>query len=257
MKKDRRSLIEDLFRKQGEVKLHELEEIFPRYSSMTLRRDLKDLEEEGLIRRTRGGAIALSKLTLGNEDLYQERESYNTTSKIAIAKKAVDFFVTGSSIYIDAGSSLMYLIRELPDDHCSILTPGVNIALELLKKQHPVVTMIGGQLNRNTVAVAGINSMDFIRSINIDIAFMGSSGMTLDNGFTCGTYTDCGMKREVLARARKRIILMDSSKYGKSMTFTYAGIDEIDILITDKDFPQAIANILKEKGVSVIIANNS
>ena len=111
MKKDRRSLIADLFRKQGEVKLHELEEIFPRYSSMTLRRDLKDLEEEGLVRRTRGGAIALSKLTLGNEALYQERESYNTTSKIAIAKKAVEFFAAGSSIYIDAKTGRMECVR--------------------------------------------------------------------------------------------------------------------------------------------------
>ncbi|MBE5760047.1 MAG: DeoR/GlpR transcriptional regulator [Clostridiales bacterium] len=253
MKSDRREIIKDLFRRKGEVKLRELEEIFPNCSSMTLRRDIKELEDEGLVKRTRGGAIAMSSLMLVTEDMYQDRASFNTTAKLSIAKHAAQFFEPGCSMFIDAGSTLMYLTRELPDEYCSIMTSGVNIALELLKKKNPVVTMIGGQLNRNTISVAGINSMDFIRSINIDIAFMGSSAMTLESGFTCGTYTDCGVKREVITRARKRVVLMDSSKFGKSMTFTYANISDIDVFITDKGFPQDALEVIRKAGVEVIV----
>ena len=114
VKADRREEIKTIFRTKGEIKLKELEERFPDCSSMTLRRDIKYLEEQGLVRRTRGGAVAMSNIMLVTEDDYQKRAMYNTKKKIEIAKKAVKIFQRGCSIYVDAGSTMMFLAREIP-----------------------------------------------------------------------------------------------------------------------------------------------
>jgi len=248
MKTDRREEIKSMFRTQGEIKLKELEEKFPNCSSMTLRRDIKYLEEQGLVRRTRGGAVAMSNIMLVTEDDYQKRSMFNTKKKVEVAKKAVNIFQRGSSMYIDAGSTMMFLAREIPDEYCSILTSGVNIAMELMKKNIPIITMIGGEIDRTSMSVAGVNSSDFISSINIDIAFMATSGFTQNSGMTCGTYTECDIKRAVLRRARKKVVLIDSTKYGKNMPFTFANLEDIDIVVCDDELCDEAVALIKDSG---------
>ena len=252
MKEDRREIIKTMFRTKGEVKLKELEERFPECSSMTLRRDIISLEEDGLVKRTRGGAVAMNNIMLVTEDAYHKREISNTAGKQQIAKKAAKLFQQGCSVFIDAGSTMMYFAREVPDEYCSITTSGVNISLELMKKQYPIITLIGGQLNKSSFSVAGVNSAEYISQINIDIAYMASSGCTLSSGFTCGTYTECGIKKEVIKRARKKIVLMDSSKFGKNMPFTFADFSDVDIVITDDAIDPKIAGEIKNRGIELL-----
>ena len=252
VKADRREEIKTIFRTKGEIKLKELEERFPDCSSMTLRRDIKYLEEQGLVRRTRGGAVAMSNIMLVTEDDYQKRAMYNTKKKIEIAKKAVKIFQRGCSIYVDAGSTMMFLAREIPDEYCSIVTSGVNIAMELMKKSVPIITLIGGELNRNTMTVAGVESAQYISSINIDNDFMATSGFTQNSGMTCGTYTECGIKREVLKRARKKVVMMDSTKYGKNMPVTFANLEDIDIFVTDDDICEEAAKLITDSGAVLL-----
>ena len=252
MKEGRQEIIKELFRTKGEVKLRELEERFPECSSMTLRRDIISLEEQGLVKRTRGGAVAMSNIMIVTEDVYHKRASINTGKKIEIAKKAASLFTQGCSIFIDAGSTMMFFERELPDEYCSILTTGVNVALELMKKHNPIVTIVGGQLNKSSFAVTGINTGNMLDDMNIDVAFLASTGCTFDSGFTCGTYTDCELKRMMVHKARRTIILMDSTKFGRNMPFTFANIDDVDILVTDSDVPREIMEHLKDRGITVI-----
>ena len=209
MKEERREAIKELLRAQGEVKLKDLEEQFQDCSSMTLRRDLKYLEDHGYVKRTRGGAVAMRQLSPAVEDLYSERVLENVTEKNQIARKAQQFVSKGRSIYIDSGSTMMLFTREMADEHLTVLTSGVNIAMELLKKQRPQITLIGGQVNRSTISVSGISAASLIREVNIDTAFIAASGYSQSNGFTSGSYTECEVKREVLRRARQRIVLMD------------------------------------------------
>lgn len=249
---ERREIIKDILNSKGEVMLKELEKRFPDCSSMTLRRDLIYLEENGFVKRTRGGAVALSRLSMAAEDIYSRRALENTAAKQTIAKKAANFIENGRSLYIDSGTTMMLFAKEVPDDYVSILTSGPNIALELIKKSEPNVTLIGGQLNRNTLSVSGINATSFIANINIHTAFVSTSGFTLQNGFTSGTYTECELKRAVLQRASKVIMAMDSSKFGKSMTYTFGTLDDVDILITDDNLPEDVAQAAKKAGVTVI-----
>ncbi|MDL2236658.1 DeoR/GlpR family DNA-binding transcription regulator [Christensenellaceae bacterium OttesenSCG-928-K19] len=252
MKTERREGIKDLLRARGEVKLKDLEKSFPDCSSMTLRRDLKYLEDNGFVRRTRGGAVAMSRLSIAAEDIYSERTLENVAQKFAIAKKAQQFIERGRSIYIDSGTTMMLFTREMEDEYLSIMTSGVNIAMELIKKQKPSVTLVGGQVNRNTISVSGVNSCAFIREVNIDVAFMASSGFSMENGFTSGTYTECEIKKEVISRARRKIILMDSKKVDKIMPFTFARMEDIDILVSDDELEEEIVREAARKNVQLI-----
>ena len=124
--------------------------------------------------------------------------------------------------------------------------------MELMKKSVPIITLIGGELNRNSMSVAGVDSAEFISSINIDIAFMATSGFTQNSGMTCGTYTECGIKREVLKRARKKVVMMDSTKYGKNMPFTFANLEDIDVFVTDDDICEEAAKLITDSGAVLL-----
>lgn len=247
----RRETIKELLNDKGEVLLKELEVIFTDCSSMTLRRDLKHLEDTGFVKRTRGGAVALSRLSLTAEDMYSRRALMGTAAKKEIAQKAMQFVESGRSLYLDSGTTLMQFAKDVPDDYFAILTSGPNIALELIKNSKPNVTLIGGQLGRNTLSVSGVNANIFLSGMNIDTAFMATSGFSLQNGFTSGTYSECELKREVLKRASKVIMLMDSSKVGKSLPYTFGSLDDIDVLITDGVFEEDIIAAASAAGVTI------
>lgn len=237
---DRRSIIKEYIYKAGEVKVKDLEQMFPDVSNMTLRRDLSDLENKGYIIRTRGGAKSVHLLPSITEEVYSLRATVNLEGKEKIAKKAVEFIEPGRSIYIDSGTTMMCLARILPDENLSILTSGPNVSLEILKKSKPMVTMIGGQLSRNTISASGVGSLDFIKNVNIDTAFLATSGFSLSSGFTSGNFNEAQLKEAVIKKARKVILLMDYTKIDKNLTFTFAQLKDIDVLICDSALPQDI-----------------
>ncbi len=247
----RREAIKEILNTKGEVLLKDLEVLFSDCSTMTLRRDLIFLEQNGFVKRTRGGAVALSRLSMAAEDLYSRRILENTECKLEIAKKAVFYIENGRSVYLDSGTTIMLFAKEIPDDHISIITSGPNIALEIIKKSKPNVTLIGGQLNRNTISVSGENADIFLSEVNIDIAFMAASGFSLQNGFTSGTFSECELKQEVLKRASKSIMLMDSTKVGKSLPYTFCNLSDIDILISDDGLSGDVKKAVKKSGVII------
>ena len=246
----RRDVIKKLLDDRGEITLNELAEIFPDCSTMTLRRDIKYLEDNGLVKRTRGGAVALSQLSIAAEDVYSRRAVENTEDKTVIARKAAALLESGRSLYLDSGTTLMRFAKLIPDDYIAILTSGPNIALELIKKNRPNVMLLGGQLNRNTISVSGADANRFLSEVNIDIAFMASSGFSLQHGFTSGTQSECELKRAVLGMASRAIMLMDSSKVGKNLPYTFGTLEGIDVLVSDDKLPAEIVQAAKAAGVT-------
>jgi len=248
----RREKIKEYIQNKGDVLFNELEKLFPDVSGMTLRRDLSHLEKEGTIIRVRGGAKAISQISGIREDVYSLRAKENIEGKMKIAHKALKFLETGRSIYIDSGTTTMCLVKLLPDDNFSILTSGPNISLEVIKKSNPSVTLIGGCLSRNNVSTSGVHSLNFIKNINIDIAFMATSGFSLKGGFTCGDFNECELKKAVIKKAGKIILLMDSTKADKNMPYTFASLKDIDILICDQKLPEPILKAAEKNGVLVL-----
>ena len=230
---ERQQKIQTIISENGEAKLSELEQAFPDVSTMTLRRDLEKLETLGDVVRTRSGAKSIAYLSRLKEAQYSERENLNIPEKKIIAQKAYKLVEQGSSIFLDAGTTVTELSRLLANDKLFVITTAPNIALECAKNSEITVFMTGGQLSAGNLSLSGINALGFLDQINIDTAFMAASGFTWNSGFTCGNYDECQMKKRVIGKAGRVIMLLDSAKFGKSMPFTIAAPSDIDILVTD------------------------
>lgn len=252
MNMSRKSSISELIEKRGRISLDELIERFPEVSSMTLRRDLLKLEEEGIVFRVRGGAVAVHELSKKTEELFDKRHNQNVTAKKVIAQKAVKFIETEHSVFIDSGSTALYFVKELPDVNYYVVTNGVSIALELSRRSMPSITLIGGQLSTNNLATSGPTSKMYFEDINIDTAFISATALNEEHGFTCGSPSESEIKKLAIAKAKKRIMLLDSSKIGKSMPYTFAKLSNIDLIISDNNFPESYKKICENAGVTVI-----
>lgn len=248
----RRETIKQFVNEKGDVQFKELEQLFPDISTMTIRRDLAQLEKEGAIIRTWGGVKAVSRVTQNIEDIFSLRVNENIQAKTIIAQKAVEFVEAGRSIFLDSGTTTMSLAKIIPDRYFSILTTAPNIALEIIKKSNPTVALVGGQLSKNNLSLSGINSINFIKNFNIDIAFMTASGFSERNGFTIGNFDECELKKAVMRKAGKVILLMDVSKVDKNMPYTFASIKDIDILICDIKLNDSIQKLAEKHGVKVL-----
>ncbi len=252
MKNQRREILKEYIQKNGEAHLKALEDLFPEVSSMTLRRDLDYLEEKGFILRIRGGAKAVNRLPGAKEDVFSQRAMEQTDAKTLIAEKAVGLIERGRSIFVDSGTTMMCFAKRIPDENYSIITSGANIGLEILKNHKPSVSLIGGQLSRNNLSASGLISVEFIKKVNVDIAFMATSGFSLESGFTSGDFNESNLKRAIMKKARKNILLMDISKLDKNLPFTFALLRDIDILITDGVLPEAMLKAAEKYGVSIL-----
>ena len=254
MNNERQHRILALLERKGEVLLNELKEVFPEVSTMTLRRDLMRFENEGILVRTHGGAISVKKLHSGTseEDPYDLRARENIEAKMEIARKAAPLVETGRSIYLDAGSTTMCLADVIPDNNFSFITSGINIGLNLMKKQKVSVITLGGLVNRRTLSVSGPNAILFLDHINIDLAFMSSSGFSIENGFTISNMYECDLKRKVIQNAKKVIMLMDSSKINKNLPFTFSKLKDINILITEQNVSLEIEKETQKYGVQLL-----
>jgi DeoR/GlpR family transcriptional regulator of sugar metabolism len=248
---ERQQQILNILEQKGEVRLQKLTEVFPNVSEMTLRRDLIYLENEGHAIRTFGGAVNTKKLN-GEEDAYSRRASDQVEAKFVIAEKALSLAETGRSIYFDAGSTVMCLAKLMPDENYSVMTSSANIGLELVKKSNPSVMVLGGVLNRNTLSMSGSAAMSFLDTVNIDIAFMSASGFSPDHGFTVSNMYESELKRKVVSRAEKVILLIDSGKIGKTLPFTFARLQDINVIVLECPPPDAIVSECRASGVEIL-----
>ncbi|MEA4889245.1 MAG: DeoR/GlpR family DNA-binding transcription regulator [Clostridiaceae bacterium] len=249
---DRRDDMNQYIQSKGEVRLQELELRYPDVSSMTLRRDLENLEHQGRIIRIRGGAKSLAHLSMLKEAAYTQRQAENTVAKLSIADKAVTLVSPGRSIYIDSGTTCMCLAQRLPDQNVFVLTPAPNIALELVKNPNVKINLTGGQLNRDTLTLSGFNATDYVKSLNIDLAFIAASAFSLDNGFTCGDYYEAELKRLIVHRARQVVMLIDSSKINTGMPYTFARLQNLYALISDQPLPDDYQKAAKQAHVLLV-----
>lgn len=244
--------INSFIQMRGEVHLKDLMELYPNVSSMTLRRDIDYLEKQGHIVRTRGGAKSIRRLTQLKEEAYSQRNIENADKKAEIAKKALRFFKDAVSYYIDAGTTMMQLSKQIPESHCFIVTNGPNIALELTRKPDANIIMLGGNLKREHLSVSGTSAIEQIKNINIDVAFIATSGFSVQNGFTNGSYYECELKRNVIARAKKTVLLMDSGKCDRILPYTFAKMEDIDYLVSDSELPSYVAELAVKSNTEVI-----
>ena len=246
----RRSEIVSFVNEQGSITFAQLKNKFPSVSEMTLRTDLKVLDQNQQLIRIHGGAKSLNQVA-GNDDFLKKRVVSNTDAKKMIAKKAVPFVEENKTIFIDSGSTTTMLAHHLKDQPNIFFTSGLTCAIEMSKLKWAKVSLPGGNMNLRSLSLNGIEGVRFLEKINFDIAFMGVTRYDDKTGFTCESLEDAVLKRTVIQRAEKVIVLMDSSKIDKKGTYTICTLDEVDAVVSDDMLPEVFKEKCKNLGIAV------
>ncbi len=252
MKKERIDRIAELLDKRGKLSLDQLVEYFPDVSQMTLRRDLVLLEQQERIIRVRGGAMSVKEVQKVSGEAYAKKTAFHSDEKIEIARKAARLIEENSSLFMDGGTTSMRLAKELPDCALHVFTNGLAVAVELAKKKNYDVTVFGGQVLKDNLSTVSAASKLQFENTNFEIAIMSSSAFTPENGFSCGSQLEADFLQEIQKKAKAVYIMLDSSKIGKIMPHTFARMDEIDVLITDVNFPDDLKKLFEEKNIVVM-----
>src|SRR6266849_3103117 len=190
-------------------------------STITIMRDLQELEQEGLIRRVHGGAIS----------------------------------VRGASYILDVGTTTLEIARALKGKrNLTVLVTNLRAALELASQAAIQVIVIGGKLRASELSLVGHLAEQTLRSFQVDKAFIGVGGITIEHGLTEFNFEEAGTKRTMIERARQRIVVADHTKFGKVMLTTVASLAVVDTIITGKEVDGEIVTRLHQVGVKVVLA---
>ena len=251
MKRERIEEIAEILDKRGKMTLEQLEEVFPNVSQMTLRRDLFQLEEDGRIIRIRGGAMSVKEVQKVSGEEYTKKTTINTDAKIIIAQ-AAGLIDENSSIFLDGGTTAMYLSKEMPDIKCNVFTNGIAVAMELAQKKNPNITVVGGQLMRENLSTASPAAKEYFDRTNFEIAIVSATAFTPEQGFSCNSQIESDLLKSVFKKARHVYMMLDSSKIGKINPYTFAHIEDIDVLITDEHFPKEYKQLFEDHNIVVM-----
>ena len=159
--------------------LEELGEQFPDVSDMTLRRDLMELELQNKVIRVRGGAMSVLEVQKRSGEAYAQKSTINTDAKKVIAKKAVSLIDEGVSLFLDGGTTALYLAKEIPDQPCHIFTNGIAVAEELAHKKQPEVVLVGGALIKENLSTASPYTKVFLENTNFELAIISASAFSI------------------------------------------------------------------------------
>jgi len=249
---ERRQRIFEQIESSGVASVRELAERFA-VSGITIIRDLQELEQQGLIRRVHGGAISVRGASY--EPPFIARESHQVEEKRRIAAKAVELINDGDSLILDVGTTTLEIAQALKGKHnLTVLVTNLRAAVELASQPSLQVIVIGGKLRAGELSMVGHLAEQTLRSFQVDKAFIGVGGITLEHGLTEFNFEEAGTKRVMIERARQRIIVADHTKFGKVMLTTVAPLDCADIIITGREVDSEIVTRLSDIGVNVILA---
>lgn len=238
----RQKEIVDLLEENGGYKLSELADLF-HVSKETIRRDLIHLNEIGAIQKKYGGAV--SSYEFQSQSVSSKLDA-NLSLKQKICEKALEFIPENSVIYLDTGSTVACLAKLLRSRvGLTIITNSLSAAESLIGSQC-TVHVAGGQMNSLNMSLEGYQATNFLSTIKVEIAFLGTTGYDQHNGPTTIDFLDAQVKQTILHNSKKNIVLSDSSKAKLTAMSQYATWHEIDCLISDDGLPEDTIEKLKE-----------
>jgi DeoR/GlpR family transcriptional regulator of sugar metabolism len=243
--------LRSLIRQSGVIRVEDLCRQL-KVSPATIRRDLDQLEHRGLIHRVHGGAVSVESHI--DEPLFDNKTSIAAREKQRIVEAALEFVGNGDTIYLDGGSTVLELARLLRErTNITVVTNSFRAAHELAGRG-PRLILIGGELRRLSQTLVGPLTRWVLQELHLDKAFMGTIGLSLDAGLTTTDPSEAYTKELVMNQARQVILLADSSKAGK-VSFARAGrLDNVHVLITDRQFDRNLAKELIKKGIKLVRA---
>ncbi len=249
---ERRKKILQWIKQNGRAEVGELAATFG-VSPMTIRRDLRHLEEEGHLLRARGGALA--KDSFIDEIPYRSKVSSNIELKRLIAQEACSLIKDGDSVILDAGSTTLEIAKCLKKTgkNLTVVTNDLNIALELADTANINVFTTGGKVQPGLYCLLGEEAINFIKSVNVNIAFLGAAAIDSDLELYTPTLEKAHLKRTMITSAAKSVVVADHTKFGHRAFAKVCSLDSVDALITDDGISEELKTKVEDLKIEVIL----
>lgn len=253
MKEERIYQIHELLKERTRISLDELCEIF-NVSKNTIRRDIAELEEQGVIRKVYGG-IVLEESNITSLEPFTAREMRHICEKQKIAAAAAACIKEGDVIYIDSGTTTMHMIPHLADKQfLTIVTASVYVLEVAARYSNLNVIATGGNLQAPIKAFVGASVLNCIKSFNFSKIFLAATGVSLEHGATNASPLECEVKQCLVQKPCSKYLLVDSSKFDVASLMTYSALKDIDCVITEENPPEKYTQHFKKNDVGIIVA---
>lgn len=221
-------------------------------SHTTVRRDIQKLEQEGRVLSVSGGVQLSENIT--SEPSHLTKRALQFAEKTLIAHAAAQYVQPGMSLYLDAGTTSLALAQALESlDDLLIVSNDLMVINYLIEHSECKLYHTGGLVLREKRSCVGDSSTHFLHNLNVDISFISSSSWK-GRWISTPAEAKVAIKKAAVAAANKRILICDSSKYGKVGTFNAVSLEEMDIVITDSNLPESAKSALLQTGVHLVVA---
>ncbi len=194
----------------------------------TIRRDLGELQKQGLITRSHGGACVRSL----DDTPFDFRSGRVPSVKLSMAKAAATLIDDGDTVFIDGSTSCLHIADNIQVG-VTVVTNGVKTALALSRNDNITVYCTGGELIKNSLSYAGVRAEQFVDDFYFDKMFFSSSALDGDGNVTDYSFAETSLRRKVMQKSRQKIFLCDKSKHGKAQGCFVATLSDIDTVISD------------------------
>jgi DeoR family transcriptional regulator of aga operon len=223
-------------------------------SAVTIRKDLKLLEQKGLLHRTHGGASLDNPYI--NERTVNVKEKIFVEEKNGIAELAASKILENDSIMIASGTTVQALSKFIrPKNKLTVITSSVHVVLHLIDDPRIEILQLGGYIRHSSASVIGNYAEYILKNISCSKLFLGADGIDLDYGLSTTNLEEAELNRKMLQAAQKVIVLADSSKFGKKSFAKICNLNQIHEIITDAGISYANRKKIEEKGIKLTIAN--
>lgn len=224
---------------------------------MTIRRDLNLLSQDNLVELIPGGAILRPTGEPEQDEekyLITHEETRKIREKMRIGQKAASMIEPNDTIIIDVGSTTEYLAKFMREDIAvTILCFALNILVEIYRKKNCNPIFSGGYFHENTLMFESQEGLSLIRRTRADKAFISAAGVHAELGVTCANPYEIETKKSVLGSSKTKILLTDSSKFGKTKIAYFADLNEFDMVITDSEITDEYREAIKGLGIGLVI----
>lgn len=229
---DRQTQIVALLNEENFLDLRSLTERF-RVSVATIRRDLEELEQNGMLRRTHGGAVTINQVA--QDSTHAARATANLAEKAAIAAKAAEMISDGDAVIIDAGTTALEVAKLLSGrSGLTLVSNGIDIIAELVRGGASNVYGVGGEYTESNRSFRGPMAESFIRQLNVDKLILNASSIDLSRELICtASPVNASIQKAMIEVANRVIVVADHSKFTKSSLAVTARIEDVSVIITD------------------------
>ena len=248
---ERRQYILELAQRHGRVLVAALAKDL-NISALTIRKDLEELQDRGILQRTHGGALFSNSGTLFDPSL-KEKERHQADEKRRIAAAAAALVQEGQCILLDSGSTTMAVAKALKKLHrLTVITNAINIAAELGSTDFEII-LTGGTLRKNSNSLVGPLAEDTLRDLHADILFLGVDGFDVNLDLTTPNLLASRVNRAMVKIASTVVAVCDSTKFRRRSLSKIVDLRSIHHLITDSSLSPAIADAIREQNVKVTL----